>query len=500
MPRVTINGQDHEVQEGVSLLKAIRGLGIDVPTLCHWEGVEPMNSCMLCVVRETNRGQLLPSCSTMVQEGMCIETDCEEVSTARKEVLELIVSEHMGDCEAPCSHTCPASLNIPVMMRQIYAGEFDEAAYTVTHGLVFPWTLGYVCPAPCQNPCRRKSYDTTMEIKLLHRTIAQKALKENPELLECPPDTGKRIAIVGAGLAGMAAAWVLRKEGHACTVYEKESRAGGRVRDLSADELPPEVLDAEVEWLAKLGVQFEYNREIAALDELDPGFDAVILGCKGAGKPGGKVFEAKEHKLAVRCVGNGKTTAQWVGRYLRSMDAANGRTLFESKTRKLEKHELEHQREYNENQEAMTVAIIEGDLEEAQKEAGRCLHCDCRKRVSCGLRKFATEYGVEKKKYKTTENPSWRIIGGGGSVIFEPGKCIRCGLCVAIAAKHGEEIGLALHGRGFDVEITVPFGKSLEEALEKSADECVAACPTAAISFVNKEDIERCHTTTWIEV
>ena len=199
MPTITINNTPIEVEEGTSILQAARAMDIEVPTLCYWEGVRPMNSCMLCVVRNKQTGQVVPSCSTIVTDGMEVETDSGDVCEARKEVLELIISEHVGDCEAPCSSGCPASMNIPVMMRQIYAGDIDDAAFTVTNGLVFPWTLGYVCPAPCQGPCRRKSYDTTMQIKELHKSVAEKCAGNNEELLECEPDTGKHIAVVGGG-------------------------------------------------------------------------------------------------------------------------------------------------------------------------------------------------------------------------------------------------------------------------------------------------------------
>ncbi|MBX7255739.1 MAG: FAD-dependent oxidoreductase [Candidatus Hydrogenedentes bacterium] len=500
MPTIVINNRSIEVAPGTTILQAARSLEIDIPTLCYWEGVRAMNSCMLCVVRNTKTGQLLPSCSSLVQDGMTVETDTGDVCSSRKEVLELIISEHIGDCEAPCTHTCPASMNIPVMMRQIYEGDFDAAAYTVTNGLVFPGTLGHVCPAPCENPCRRKSYDQTMEIRFLHRNVAEKARKENPELLECPPDTGRRIAIVGGGMAGMAAAWVLRKRGHAVVLFEKEAVAGGKLRKLTEEELPKEVLDAEIENVRRLGVEFRYGQEVnGELADIQAEFDAVILACNGVGKPGGKIFEAKEHKLNVRAVGNGKTAAVWVDKYLNSIEGPAEPELFESKIGKMEKFELENLRVHNENKESMPVATIDGPRVDLRKEAGRCLHCDCRKRVSCGLRKWSSFYGAEKRKYNTTEERDFRIIGKG-NVMFEPGKCIRCGLCVAIAEKHGEDIGLAFIGRGFDLEIRVPFDHSFDEALVKSAEECVAACPTAAISFRNKEDIVGCHTTTWIEL
>jgi ferredoxin len=503
VPTLTINNQTVQVDEGTTLLQAARAMDIEVPTLCYWEGVRPMNSCMLCVMRNADNGTLVPSCSTVCVDGMNIETDSGDVANARKDVLELIISEHVGDCEAPCSHTCPASMNIPVMMREIYDSDYDSAAYTVTNGLVFPWTLGYICPAPCENPCRRKSYDETMKIRQLHRNVAERAQEENPELLETPEDSGRSVAIIGAGITGMAASWVLRKQGHAVTIYERESIAGGKMQHMTEEELPKHVLNAEIANIEKIGVKFELNREINGngdLDALQENYDAVILACNEVGKPGGKVFEAKEHKLHVRAVGNGKTTAQWVNRYLDTVVPDPEPKLFNCKIGKMTKDQLENMREHTENFEHMTVSPKEDDpLLDTQQEAGRCLHCDCRKRVSCGLRKWASDYGAEKRRYKTTEEQDFRILGRG-NVLFEPGKCIRCGLCVAIAEKHGEDIGLSFIGRGFDMEIRVPFDHDFDEALKNSADECVEACPTAAIAFKTKEDIEGCHTTAWIEL
>jgi ferredoxin len=501
LPKITINNREIEVAPGTSILQAARQLEIEVPTLCYWEGVRPMNSCMLCVVRNMQTGQLLTSCSSMVQDGMVVETESGDVCNARKEVLELIVSEHIGDCEAPCTHTCPASMNIPVMMRQIYDADFDAAAFTVMNGLVFPGTLGYVCPAPCENPCRRKAYDETMEIRYLHRNVAAKAEIDNPELLECEPDTGKHVVIVGAGITGMAVGWVLRKRGHAVTILEKESIAGGKMRKLSDEQLPKDVLDTEIARIARVGCHFQFGREVVdELPALQAEYDAVVLACNGVGKAGGNVFEAKEHKLHVRAVGNGKTAAAWVDRYLHSLEGPPVEEFFQSKVGTMNKGELEILRQHSENQEVMVVPPVEAEkLAPLQKESGRCLHCDCRKRVSCSLRKWSTVYGADRKRYDTTEERDYRIIGKG-NVLFEPGKCIRCGLCVAIAEKYGEDIGLAFSGRGFDLQIRVPFDHSFDEALKKSAAECVEACPTAAIAFRNKEDAEACHTTVWIEL
>lgn len=502
MPSLTINKRPIEVEAGTTLLKAARQLGIEIPTLCHWDGVPPMNSCMLCVVRNTKTGQLMPSCSTEAQDAMDIETDSGDVSLARKEVLDLIVSEHLGDCEAPCSHTCPASMNIPQMMRQMYSGDLEGAASTVTLGLVFPWTLGYVCPAPCQNPCRRKSYDEAMQIRGMHKSVAAQGMCDKEELLDRLPDTGKNVAVIGAGMAGMSAAWVLRKFGHACTVYEKVSRAGGKLRQLPETELPAGVLEAEIARIERLGVVFVYDTEVDAggLEDIQTRYDGIVAACNGVAEPSGKIFEAKEHKLNVRAVGNGKTTAQLLDKYLRGMNGVVAKPLFESKAGRMDKEQLEMMRIHNENREILEPAEAGSEWNGSQNEAGRCLHCDCRKRTTCRLRKYATDYGVEMRKFSAAELPAYNIIGREGDIILEPGKCIKCGLCVEIAKKYGEDIGLTFIGRGFDMEIQVPFGKTLDQGIKESAAECIAACPTAAIAWRRDLEADRGHTTSWAEL
>ncbi len=502
MPKLLINRQPVEVEAGTTLLHAARALGIEIPTLCHWEGVAPMTSCMLCVVRNAQTGQLVPACSTRAADGMEVETDSGDVSAARKEVLELIVSEHLGDCEAPCSFTCPANMNIPQMMRQVYAGDLEAAAKTVTLGLVLPYTLGHVCIAPCQTTCRRKQQDETMHIREMHRHIASQGVCDAPELLDCPPDTGKSVAVIGAGMAGMAAAWVLRKCGHACTVYEKETRAGGKLRRLPDEELPAAVLDAEIARVARLGVKFLYEIEVGpeALTDFRAQHDAVLLACGGVAGPSGNVFEAKEHKLPVRAVGNGKAAAHLLDRYLRGIGGEDQKPLFRSRMGRVDKAQLEAMRVHNENRAAAEAGVPEAGWADSQEEAGRCLHCDCRKRSTCRLRRWATEYGVEMRKYSGAEAPEFRIIGREGDVVLEPGKCIKCGLCVEIARKYGEDIGLTFIGRGFGMEIRVPFGETLANGIRESAAECIAACPTAAISWRREVEPARWHTVTWTEL
>jgi NADPH-dependent glutamate synthase beta subunit-like oxidoreductase len=110
---------------------------------------------MVCVVEDTARGRLLPACAAKAEAGMVIETDSETVHNARRAVLELLLSEHQGDCEAPCERACPAGLNIPLMLRCLMRGDQEAAQALARRALVLPATLGRVCTAPCEAGCRR---------------------------------------------------------------------------------------------------------------------------------------------------------------------------------------------------------------------------------------------------------------------------------------------------------------------------------------------------------
>ncbi len=119
---------------------------------------------------------------------------------------------------------------------------------------------------------------------------------------------------------------------------------------------------------------------------------------------------------------------------------------------------------------------------EGIEQASRCLHCDCRGATSCKLRKYAAQYGASTRRFKA-ERRVFQQDTRHAEVVYEPGKCIDCGLCIQIAAAAGEPLGLTFVGRGFDVRVAVPLDRSLAEALSKAAAECVAACPTAALAW-----------------
>ena len=120
---------------------------------------------------------------------------------------------------------------------------------------------------------------------------------------------------------------------------------------------------------------------------------------------------------------------------------------------------------------------------EAIEEAKRCLHCDCRKIDNCKLRNYSDQYKVDRKKYNIgNRNPITKHFQHE-NVVYEPEKCIRCGLCIDIATKDNEPIGLTFIGRGFDVRMNASLNATLREGLTHTASKCVEACPTGALGM-----------------
>ena len=169
---ITINNKKVKVSEGTTVLAAARKLGIEIPTMCFLEGLTNHPSCMLCIVKDVNKGQLQPSCALPASPGMVIITEDEEINNARKEALELLLSDHVGDCEAPCRPSCPANMNIPLMNRLIADGKFHEALKVVKQDIALPLILGYICPAPCEKACRRNQVDDAVSICALKKNVA----------------------------------------------------------------------------------------------------------------------------------------------------------------------------------------------------------------------------------------------------------------------------------------------------------------------------------------
>ncbi len=268
MTTLTIDGREITIESGATILDAARRLGIRIPTLCHVEGLEPSASCFLCCVQVVGEPRFTPACARPAVDGMAVETATEDVIASRRMGLELLLSDHAGDCVAPCAARCPAGLDIPGFVREIAAGgeishsrpsgATQAAMTTIFETLSLPGTLGRVCPRLCEQNCRRCDHDEGLAIAALHRYATDRNLASpRPFEPRRGTPTGQSVAIVGAGPAGLTAAFYLLQKGHACTIYDAHSRAGGMLRYGIPDyRLPPSALDAEIEVIERLGAEF----------------------------------------------------------------------------------------------------------------------------------------------------------------------------------------------------------------------------------------------------
>jgi len=358
MLNITINGETHQVADGTRVLAACRAAGVDIPTLCWLEGQAHFTSCMVCAVKDVERGRLIPACSAPVADGMVIETDTDEVSEARRVALELLLSEHVGDCRAPCQRVCPAQIDIPGMLRQIEAGDMTAAARTVQQARERTGITCESCKAPCEKACRRGRADQALAIRNLVTMVEKVEIGDRRKT----------------------------EDGRLQTV--RQPTANSR----------------------------EMHRFDSTIGPLQPGdLSAFMAGAA----PGPQVIPDGDDYTAA----------------------------------------------------------------EASREAARCLRCDCRKPAACKLRDLADAYGARQARYKGTGRKPVEIIRDHPAIVFEPGKCIKCGICTRLAEAAGETPGLTFLQRGMETTVGVPFGDPLAQALTPAtARRCADACPTGALS------------------
>ncbi|NLN31302.1 MAG: hypothetical protein GX158_08760 [Bacteroidales bacterium] len=173
MIKIRINNIEMEAAAGETILSLARRAGISIPTLCHMDGVEHYTSCMVCMVRDNATNSYLPSCTALVSEGMDIDTSGEELVSIRKKAVELLLSEHRAECEAPCRVVCPAGYNIPLMNRLLASGEYDKASELVMSELDSRELRCLSCRGYCENACRRKKIDRQLSIRNIRIFIYQ---------------------------------------------------------------------------------------------------------------------------------------------------------------------------------------------------------------------------------------------------------------------------------------------------------------------------------------
>jgi len=179
----------------------------------------------------------------------------------------------------PCKEGCPAHIDIPKYIRFIKEGNFAAAAAVVREKAPFPESLGYICTHNCEVACKRNHLNGALSVRNLKRFAASQDDGSWKKNAIQKPETGKKVAVIGAGPAGLTAAYYLKKQGHDITVYEKLPQAGGQMRyGIPSYRLPREVLDREISEIVAAGVKIECSANVESAVALKAqGYDAVFV-------------------------------------------------------------------------------------------------------------------------------------------------------------------------------------------------------------------------------
>lgn len=273
MFEIYIDGQAVSAFEGETLLQAAQRAGIDIPCLCHHtdpgsattEGADE-HLCQLTrldqIMADTDRPLL--ACSTPAIAGMQLKNHTQAVHSHRQQTLKRILKDHFADCEAPCQQACPAGVDVQSYLYHIGQGNHTEAVRILKQTLPLPLSIGRVCPAFCESACRRALIDEPLAIRQLKRHAADLDLADTEPYQPPKADpSGKKVAIIGAGPAGLSAGFFLANQGHDVDIFEAAPKAGGWLRyGIPEYRLPKAILDREIALLERNGIRIHTNTTI----------------------------------------------------------------------------------------------------------------------------------------------------------------------------------------------------------------------------------------------
>ena len=279
--KLTINGRVCSGRAGQTILEVAQNNGIEIPNLCHNSELKHYGGCSLCVVEAENSPKLLRACATEAQDGQVIYTESERVVRTRKTSIELLMSDHDGDCRGPCVLKCPASVNAQGYVQAIARGDDKEAVRIIKERLPIPASIGRVCPHPCEGGCRRQMVEQSISIAYLKYFAADRVLAAGGYVPPKAAATGKRVGVIGGGPGGLTAAYYLSLKGNRVTIVDSMPQMGGMLRyGIPEYRLPKKVLDQEIDEIASLGVEMKNNFRIGeqmSFEEFKSQYDAVVL-------------------------------------------------------------------------------------------------------------------------------------------------------------------------------------------------------------------------------
>ena len=219
--------------------------------------------------------------------GTC-ERVCPKAIINLSSVTRRILREYTtDDCTTPCQRTCPAGIDIREYIRRAAAGEYQGSVQVIKERNPFPTVIGRICPRPCEDDCRRKYAEEPVAINYIKRFVADYEMQHGSRIQPYKaPDTGRKIAVVGGGVEGLAAAFFAARLGHAPVVYEAADQLGGLLRSaISQYRLSHDILDWDIEGILEMGVEARLNQALGSdfsiADLLGEDYEAVFLASGG---------------------------------------------------------------------------------------------------------------------------------------------------------------------------------------------------------------------------
>ncbi len=216
--------------------------------------------------------------------GACVRECPKGIISLISSTAKILHFNQYSECLAPCQQKCPAQIDIPAYIEHIRAGRYKEAILTIKERNPLPLTCGRVCPHPCEEICRRGVEDEPVAINHLKRFVADWEMNRGEHLhVSVAAPTGKKVAVIGGGPAGLSCAYFLRRLGHQVTIYEQMPELGGMIRyGIPEYRLPKKILDWEIEGILNLGIDHRTGVTFGEDFDLEflraAGCDAVFMG------------------------------------------------------------------------------------------------------------------------------------------------------------------------------------------------------------------------------